>query len=155
MTFTALPQFNSAVVDRLRNDVAFMDMVAGVYDEVPANAKYPHVIIDEPFETPDRTMGQNGHQCSVMLSIFTQSPSTTASGRGKAGFTVGLQIAERALSLLTDIEDDPLTVEGHDVVDVDVISIDCTREDDGKTRLVDVVIIATLEDAADAEVIAP
>jgi hypothetical protein len=50
--------------------------------------------------------------------------------------------------LLTDIESNPLTVEGHDVVDVDVLTIDCTRETDGKTRRVDVTIVATLEDAA-------
>jgi hypothetical protein len=149
MTFTALPQLLAAVLTRLRAAPELTQLVSGIYDEAPAGAVlYPHVILDEPFETPDRTFGQNGHQTSLTLSIFTQSPATTKAGTGKAGFTQGLAIAEIALGLLTDIESNPLTVEGHDVVDVDVLTIDCTRETDGKTRRVDVTIVATLEDAA-------
>jgi hypothetical protein len=149
MTFTALPQLLAAVVTRLRAEPALLQLVSGIYDETPAGAiPYPHIILDEPFETPDRTFGQNGHQTTITLSILTQSPATTKAGTGKAGFTQGLAIAEIALRLLTDIEENPLTVEGHDVVDVDVLTIDCTRETDGKTRRVDVTIVATLEDAA-------
>jgi hypothetical protein len=149
VTFTALPQLIAAVVARLRANAALTQVVAGIYDETPAGAvSYPHIILDEPFETPDRTFGQGGHQASLTLSILTQSPSTTKAGTGKAGFTQGLAIAELALSELTDIESNALTVDGHDVIDVDVTNIDCTRETDGKTRRVDVTIIATLEDAA-------
>ena len=119
MTFTALPQFQAAVIQQLRNSAEFMQLASGVYDEVPARVAYPHAIVDEPFETPDRTLGQNGHSCSLLLSIYTQSPSTTKAGSGKAGFAIGLELAELALSLLTDLENDPLNVDGHDVVDID------------------------------------
>jgi hypothetical protein len=149
VTFTALPQFLAAVITRLRACAPLTQLVTGVYDETPAGAlAYPHIILDEPFETPDRTFGQGGHQASLTISIFTQSPATAKAGTGKAGFTQGLAIAELALALLTDIEAEPLTVEGHDVVDIDVVNIDCTRETDGKTRRIDATIIATLEDAA-------
>lgn len=148
MTFTALPQLASAVVGALRADVAFMQLVTAIYDEVPPGARFPHIVVDEPFETPDRTFGQNGHQSMVTLSIFTQSPSTTKSGVGKAGWESGLLIVEAALALLTDIEGAPITVDDHDVVDIDVVSIDCTRDTDGKTRRTDLVLMATLEDAA-------
>jgi hypothetical protein len=148
MTFTALPQFQTAVIERLRSSAEHMQLVTGVYDEVPSRVTYPHEIVDEPFETPDRTFGQNGHVCSLMISIYTQSPATTKNGSGKAGYVPALLIAESALALLTDLEGNPLTVDGHDVVDVDVENIDCTREADGKTRRVDVTITATLEDAS-------
>jgi hypothetical protein len=148
MTFTALPQLLAAVMTRLRAAPELAQLVSGIYDEPPAGAvAYPHVLLDEPFETPDRTFGQNGHQTSLTISILTQSPSTTKSGTGKAGFTQGLAIAEIVLGLLTDLEGNPLTVEGHDVVDVDVLTIDCTRETDGKTRRIDATIVASMEDA--------
>jgi hypothetical protein len=106
VTFTALPQFLSAAIARLRACAPLTQLVTGIYDETPSGAVgYPHVILDEPFETPDRTFGQNGHQVSLTLSIFTQSPSTTKAGTGKAGFTQGLAIAELALAELTDIEE--------------------------------------------------
>lgn len=146
MTFTGLPHLQAAIVTRLRMSADHMSLVTGVFDEVPQLPKYPHEVIDGPFETPDRTFGQNGHECTVTLSVFTQSPSTTASGTGKAGWAVGLTIAESALALLTDLENNPLTVDGHDVLDVDVVSIDCVRETDGKTRRVDVNLIVSLED---------
>ena len=147
MTYTALPQFQAAVITILRLDDVFMALVTGVFDEVPATPRYPHVIVDDPFETPDRTFGQNGHSCSLTLSIFTQSPSTKKLGAGKGGFGPGLEIAESALALLSDVERAPITIDGHDVVDCDVLSIDCSREADGLTRRIDVTLIALLEDA--------
>lgn len=146
MTFTALPQFTAAVIAALRGDVAFKASVAGIFDEVPALAQYPYIVVDQPFETPDPTFGQNGHQSMITLSIFTQTPATRILS-GPAAWRVGLAIAEAALAILTDIEHHPITVAEHDVVDCDVISIDCARIGDGKTRRVDLVLMAQLEDA--------
>lgn len=147
MTFTALPQVHLAVIERLRNSAAHMQLVTGVFDEIPSPAPgYPYEAVDDAFETPDRTFGQNGHVCSVVISIFTQSPSTTKAGTGKAGFAQGLAIAEHVAALLTDLEENPLVVQGHDVVNAEIVSIEATREADGKTRRVDVEIILTLED---------
>lgn len=148
MSYTALPQFQVAVVQRLNGSSAFMALVTGVLDDVPANQAFPYVCYDDPFEVPNRTFGQNGHDVECLLSIYTRDGSDAKAGRGTAGFKQGHAIAEAALALLTDIEGNPLVVDGHDVVDVDVISIESFRETDGKTRRTDVQIGGTLEDTA-------
>jgi len=146
MSYTGLPQFIAATIGRLRGDAALAQLVTGVYDEVPSTARPDYIVVDAPIETPDGTFGQNGHELTLVLSIVTRSP-LAATGAGKAGFVVGLAIAERALALLTDLEGDPVAVDDHDVSDVSVVSVVCVRESDGLTRRVDVTISANLEDA--------
>lgn len=148
MTYTALPQLQTAIVARLTGNAPFMALAKAVLDDVPPTQTFPYVAFDDPFESPDRTFGQNGHDATCVLSIYTRDGSDARSGTGTAGFKQGLTIAEAALALLTDIENNPLIVSGHDVVDVDVISLESFREPDGKTRRTDVIITATLEDAS-------
>jgi hypothetical protein len=148
MTWTGLPQLQAAVFARLRGDAAqLMKLVTGVYDDVPELKPYPYIVFDDPFESPDRTFGQGGHESSFMLTIYTQDGSATKAGTGSAGFKQGMTIADRALALLID-EANPLLVTGHDLRDLDVDHLECVREPDGITRRIDIFFTAFLEDAA-------
>lgn len=148
MNDTALPYLQKAVVLRLRATATFMALcTGGILDAIPQTKRYPYAVFDEPFETPDRTFGQGGHSCLFTLSIYTQDGSATKQGSGTSGFEIGLAIAALVVGALDHMAN-PLVVEGHDVVDVDVVTISTEREDDGITRRVDVLMQALLEDAA-------
>lgn len=146
MTWSGLPQLQQAVVTRLKASAALAALITGVFDAVPEQQQYPYVVFDEPFELPDRTFGQDGHESSFVLSVFTQDGSTTLAGKGSAGFKLAGQIVEIILSELIDL-DNPLVVAGHDLVDLDVVSIEYAREADGITRRGDINLTALLEDA--------
>ena len=120
-------------------------LATGIYDAVPQTATSPYVVFDEPLEVPDRAFGQGGHAVNFILVVFTQDGTRDKSGRGTSGYAQGFAIAEEICAALTDT-DDPLVVDGHDVVDVDVESIVGQREDDGVTRRIEITITATLED---------
>jgi hypothetical protein len=147
MSATSLPQLQTALITRLKATSAFLSLVVGVYDDVPERPGYPHVVYDDPFESPDRFFGQNGHDVIWIFDVFTQDGSRDKATPGHAGFSQGLTIAEALLEALA-IEDPAnwVTVAGHDVVDMDVISVHAVRETDGVTRRVEITMTATLED---------
>jgi len=145
-TFSALPALVSSVLTRLRGDATLTGMVSGIYDEPPAAPGFPYVVIDDPFETPDRTFGQGGRAATLIVSVFTQIPATSKSGSGPVGFTVGLTIAQQVCALLTNLIGNPITVDGFDLVDADVESVEGFRLTDGKTRRIDVVVSFALEE---------
>lgn len=148
MSASALPQLQTAVIARLRGTAAYMSLcTGGIQDHIPQTKRYPYGVYDEPFESPDRTFGQGGHSCLFTISVYTQDGSATKQGSGTAGFELGLAIASLVVAAL-DHMTNPLVVEDHDVVDVDVVTISTEREDDGITRRVDVLMQALLEDAA-------
>lgn len=145
MSATALPQVQAGFVDRLKRSYVVAPLVSGIFDEVPNGAAFPYIAYDVATEMPDRTFGQGGHIVLVTLSIFTRDGSQVRGGKGSAGYKEGLTIANAVVEELTDLDDLP-AIEGHDVVDVDVDSIDTNREPDGVTRRIDVTLTATLED---------
>jgi hypothetical protein len=146
MSATALPQLQTAVVARGRQNAAVTALVTGIFDAVPQGQKRPYVVYDEATELQNRSLGQGGHLIALTLSVYTQDAAPTSAGRGSAGYAQGLAIANLLAADLTDL-DEPLVVDDHDVVDVDVESIDCLRDDeDGTTRRVDLMLMVTLED---------
>jgi hypothetical protein len=146
MTWSGLPQLQASTIARLKASASLMALVHGVFDAVPQQQAYPYVVFDEPFELPDRTLGQDGHESSFVLSVFTQDGSMTKLGKGSAGFKLAGEIVEIILRELIDYTN-PIVVEGHDLVDLDVVSIEYARENDGITRRADVNLVARLEDA--------
>jgi hypothetical protein len=141
---TALPQVQRAIFQALNGDTLYRAMCA-VYDDVPESAAYPYTTIGEAIETPDRTMGQGGHQVLVMLSTYTRDGSQDVAGIGTAGFAPGLAIMRKQTELLVET---PLLVEDFDVVMVEVETIETSRAADGVTRIVDARYRLWLEDAA-------
>lgn len=155
MTRTALPQLQVGLVALLRATTAFTALLGGagtlarLYDAVPEKPTYPFAVIDDPFEIPSRTFGQDGHEQTIVLSIYTQDGSATRAGTGAAGFRSGLLIAQEAITAVVPagVDTTPLTVAGHDVVSADVVSVEAFREDDGITRRVDITFAVLLEDS--------
>ena len=146
MTFTAQPQFQDACIAALRASEFFMTLVpGGVHDALPENPAYPFAVLDLSTESPNRTMGQGGHDIDVILYVYTQDGSKTRGGTGHAGYAEAGVIAEAACAVLVNA-DEPLVVEGHDVVDVDIGDISFVREDDGYTRRCEIELTCTLED---------
>lgn len=144
MSAIGLLPFQRALVALLRNAPTLDPLVGGrVYDAVPQDAPMPYVVLDECLETPDRTFGQHGHSLNLVLSIYTRDAAAGKSGRGSAGYGQGLAIAHAITALLLP---GTMKVDGHDLTDVDVASIDCAREPDGITRRIDCEITALLED---------
>lgn len=146
MTATALPQTQTAIIARVRASATIPPLITGVFDAVPQGQPYPYVVYDEATETHNRTFAQDGHIIVATLSIYTSDAAPTKPGRGTSGYLQGLTIANALAAELTDL-DEPLVVDDHDVVDVDVDAIDAAREDDSATRRIDLTLIVTLEDA--------
>lgn len=144
--FSALPIVVAGILQRLRVVLPLTTPATAVYDAVPERPVYPYAALDLPFESPDRTFGQDGSSCTVMLSVYTQTPATTKAGAGPVGFAQGLAIAQAIVASLIDLDRDPLTLDGYDVVDVDVLSVAAFRETDGLTRRVDIMLALTLEE---------
>lgn len=145
MTRSGLSALQPSVVTRLKASIALNALVQGVFDAVPQQQPFPYVVFDEPFEVPNRYLGQDGHDITFTISVFTQDGSTTKLGKGSAGFKLASQIVDIILDELTNL-DTPIVVDGHDLVDVEIISIEYTRETDGITRFANVNLMATLED---------
>lgn len=149
MTFTALPQFQDAVIGRLAASEEFMALVpGGIHDAVQKNAVFPYAVLDLPLETPNRTFGQNGHFVSAVLSVYTQDGTLDRAGRGISGYRQAAVIMECACGLLIN-DDDPIVVEQHDVVAFELDSLVSNREDDGVTRRSEMTFTAELEDNGD------
>lgn len=146
MSFTALPQLQRSVIERLKSfDELTALATGGIHDAVPKATAFPYIVFDEPIETPNQTLGQNGHMISVVLAIFTQDGTLDKHGRGVAGYAQGQAMVEKICEALIN-DDEPMVVDGHDVVLFELDSNISTREDDGVTRRTEVSFTAQLED---------
>ena len=150
MSATSLPQMQAAVFTRLRATAAFISACA-LYDAVPEKPVYPYGVYDEPFETPDRTFGQGGHDVLFSIVLYSRDGSTTKAGVGASGWKTLDQLAELVIGALVDpcdgTEFTPITVDGHDLVDLEVESNDGQRGQDGISREHTIQFRALLEDA--------
>lgn len=125
-----------AALYTLLSDTAEYSALCAVYDHVPAKPPYPHTVIGEAMESPDRTMGQLGHEVVLMLTTYTKDASSEATGRaGSVGFKQGLTIVEVQTRLL--VEAQTFAVTGYSVTMVEVDSIQTSRGADGVTRIID------------------
>ena len=145
MTFTAHPQFQQAVIRRLREDEDFSTLCkGGTHDALPASPSYPYAVLDQCVEVPDPTFGQNGHAISGILSIYSRDGTITRAGRGISGYDQVSGLAEAACKALFS-DHEPMLVEGHDVVTFEVGDVTSGTEDDNKTRRLDIAFNASLE----------
>jgi hypothetical protein len=145
MSYSGLNPTQLAVVQRLRASAAIASRVTGILDAVPEGQAFPYIAFVDPSEVPNRYFGQNGHLVVFSLEIVTQDGSRTPEGRGSAGNREGGEIVELVVNELTDLSN-PILVEGHDVVDVDIESVVVSVDDDGTTRRHQLTFTAELED---------
>jgi hypothetical protein len=147
---TALAAIQTAVFTRL-NATAALTALCAIYDKVPQTKAYPYARYEDPFEEPDRTFGQGGHQGVFHIVVYSQDGSQDRQGKGTTGTKSGLDIAAIIIAALVDPCDgsmfDALTVTGHDLVDLDKVTLTSTLEDDGVTRRTEILFSYQVEDA--------
>ena len=136
----------------MRASLALLERVPAerIVDAVPETFTGDYIVFDAPSEFPDRTFGQDGREVTFELRVVTRDGSQRAGRTGGAGFKTGLEIADLAARALTGpypppANELPLTVDGFDVVDLDVLAISAERAEDGVTREVRMPIVMTLE----------
>ncbi|NML55663.1 DUF3168 domain-containing protein [Streptomyces sp. R302] len=80
-----------------------VDLGAGVYDNVPENAPFPHIVLGEATEVPANSQDRFARDTVVTLHVWTKA----------LGHTEGLTIGQRVNALL---DHQPLTIPGLDHV---------------------------------------
>ncbi|MGW1221463.1 DUF3168 domain-containing protein [Streptomyces californicus] len=69
---TALWPLQTAVYDKLTADTAFMDLVTGLFDEVPEAATHPYVSFGSATEVVDDAHNQRGLAVNLVLHIWSK-----------------------------------------------------------------------------------
>lgn len=107
----ALEPIQAALYARLSGDATLTGLLGhragqnGVYDDVPENALYPHVVIGEAIETPDGAHDRFGAQVVVTIHVWVEA----------RGFKTAYPIVRRLRALL---DEQPLPITGHHTVSV-------------------------------------
>lgn len=94
---TSLIELQTAIVSRLTGDEYLMDIVSGIYDDVPQDAESPYVVVGEASETAMNTFNRKGRESTLTIHIYSEYE----------GFKEGLRILERLTELL---DGEPLTL---------------------------------------------
>jgi len=83
----------------LTGDALLMNLVTGVFDNVPEGQAYPYVVLGEGTEIADNRHGGFGRQTTQTLHVWSRY----------RGYSQGLAIAARMVAVL---DHQPLTVTG-------------------------------------------
>jgi hypothetical protein len=95
----------TAFYQRMTGDPDLMQVVSGVFDEVPESEQKPYVVLGEAIETPRNNHGQFGRETVETLHVWSDH----------AGFSEALTIKNLLIELF---DHQPLTVDGQHVVSV-------------------------------------
>lgn len=98
--YAALTPVQAAVYTKLTGDTLLMNMITGVYDDIPEGVARPYVTVGESIETPDNDHGGFGRQTVMTLHVWSEY----------RGFAEVNSITYRLQELL---DEQPLAVTGH------------------------------------------
>ncbi len=99
----------------------------GIYDAVPQDAKAPYIVVGEGTENGEPTFGADGHRVFAAIEVWSSDGETTTATTGAAGYRQPLSIADLVTACIMD---DSITVTGHDVCVLSVLSVDRLRDDE-------------------------
>lgn len=119
---TAATALRAAIHDALTADGALAALLGGakVYDEVPADAVFPYVTLGECRVSDWSTGSEQGHEHQLTLHAWSR----------QGGHREAHEIAG---ALLQALEDAPLALQGHHLVNLRFALADIQREADGRT----------------------
>ena len=119
---TAAVALRAAIHDALVADTALTTLLGGarVYDEVPGGTAFPYVTLGECRIADWSTGSEAGEELNLTLHAWSRQ------GGHK-------QAHEIAGALLAALDDAPLTVSGHALVNLRFALADIRREADGRT----------------------
>lgn len=126
-------ELQKAVVDRLRADSAVTALVGQrVYDKPPPAPVFPYVSIGPEDSVPSRADCYDGNEVTLQLDAWSRA----------VGFGETKRIAE---AMRAALDDAPLTLAGHRLVDLYTESTRVLRDPDGETSHVALSVRALTE----------
>jgi len=119
---TAAAALRAAIHDALIADVPLTALLGGprVYDEPPANAAFPYVTLGEARIADYSTGSERGEEHQLTLHAWSRQ-----GGHKEAHLVAG--------ALLQALDDAPLTLDDHRLVNFRFALADVRREADGRT----------------------
>lgn len=69
---TSLKAIQKAIVSTLQNDSQLMDMINGIFDDIPQQENYPLIFIGEPTEERFDTFDKIGKDVTFELQIWSE-----------------------------------------------------------------------------------
>lgn len=123
-----------AIIAALSADATLVSLLGGVrvFDEAPPGAPTPRVAFSETQARDWSTSGSRGVEQVFALTVWS----------GARGTREALNIADRIVALLDEA---PLTIEGHSLIDLRFTALAARREQNGRYARVDVRFRATTE----------
>lgn len=134
MSASPVVALRKAILAHLAGDAALVGALGGanVYDEAPRNVEPPYVLFaDAQMRDWSTTLSRGAEQFLALSAISTQR-----------GAREGLDIAQRIVDLLDEA---PLALDGHDLVDLRFLTIETRREQNGRLARVNLRFRATTE----------
>jgi hypothetical protein len=122
MPTAASASLRAAVHDALTNDAALTSLLGGpkVFDEPPRSAAFPYVTLGETRVTDFSAGDEKGEEHQLMLHAWSRQ-----AGHKEAHLIAG--------ALLQALDDAPLTLADHRLVNFRFAVADVRREADGRT----------------------
>ncbi len=137
MPTAAAAALRAAIHDALAADAALTALLGGpkVYDEVPRAAAFPYVTLDDARVSDWSTASDDGEEHQLTLNAWSRQ-----GGHREAHMIAG--------ALLQALDDAPLTLADHRLVNLRFALTDVRREPDGRTYRALVRFRAVTEPAA-------
>ncbi|KAB2885932.1 MAG: DUF3168 domain-containing protein [Pseudorhodoplanes sp.] len=119
---SAAASLRAAIHDALSVDGALVSLLGGakIYDEVPRTADFPYVALGESRISDYAAGGEPGEEHQMTLHAYSRQ-----GGHREAHLIAG--------ALLQALDDAPLSLDGHQLVNLRFSVADIRREADGRT----------------------
>lgn len=113
-------ELQAALVSKLKGNLG-AEVGEAVYDEPPVNPTFPYVTLGPCQVLPDKADCIDGVIAYPVVDVWSQDP----------GFNEAKSITK---DILAALDDQPLTVDGFDVIVFEFERVDYLRDPDGLTR---------------------
>lgn len=115
-------ELQAAIVAALKNSPAVTALVGNrIYDAVPSNATFAYISLGDCQVLPDKADCLDGAEVFLQVDVWSRA----------VGYPESKTIAK---AVVDKLDDQPLTVAGHDVVIFEHQSTQYLRDPDGLTR---------------------
>ncbi len=129
-------ELQKGMVTALRANVALTALLAslrpsaidtGIFDAVPQPGVFPYIVVGEGTENGEPTFGKDGHRVFAAVEVWSSDGETSPATTGAAGYRQALSVADLVTACVMD---DAITVAGHDVAVIGVLSVEKQRNDE-------------------------
>jgi len=115
MTISAAVKLQEAIFAALKADAGLGFMLAGLYDEAPANAAYPYLAMGETNLRNTGLKDTSGSTITFDLTVWSSQPSQ-------------MQVKELMAAVDTSLEAADITLPGHDLITLRMVSASTVRQ---------------------------